>query len=134
MRRNVPLYRQIADDLRQQITRGVLSPGERLAAEADLAHNYGVGVDTVRDALALLRTEGTIRTVRGEGSYVREQVEQTVLAVEGPALISARMPSADEKESLDMPEGVPVLVLEIGEETRVLPAHEMKIEVPRSAS
>ncbi|MEU1736392.1 GntR family transcriptional regulator [Streptosporangium sp. NPDC020145] len=125
----MPLYRQIADDLRQQIAKKTLSPGQRLAAEADLAHKYGVGVDTVRDALALLRTEGVVRTVRGEGSYIREQAERVVLTVEGPALISARMPSADEKESLDMPEGVPVLVLEIGEETRILPAHETKIEV-----
>lgn len=126
----VPLYLQIAQDLRRRIASGELRPGSRLAAERDLAHEYGVGVDTIRDALAQLRSEGLIRTIPRAGSYVREQIEPEIVRVLGPARIRARMPTPEERKKLRLDEGVPVLVIAYDGGERLLPGDAVEIEIP----
>lgn len=59
---------QVADTLREEFRRGTWRqaiPGERLLAE-----RLSVSRKTVRKALALLRSEGAIRTARGRGSAI----------------------------------------------------------------
>lgn len=66
-----------ADEVVRRITEaihlGLLSDGERLPAEAELAAQFGVAPMTMRDALALLRDEGLLVTKRGRhgGSFVQ---------------------------------------------------------------
>ncbi|RBQ21639.1 GntR family transcriptional regulator [Spongiactinospora rosea] len=126
----VPAYRQIADDLRERITSRALRPGERLPAEDRLASEWGVGKDTVRDALQILRGEGLIRTVRGQGSYVREPAQPEVERVEGPARLRVRMPTPEERRQFRMDEGVPVIVLDRSGAVQVFPADRVEIEIP----
>lgn len=64
-------YRRILDDLRESILSGRFAPGERMASEYDLAHQYGTSRPTVRRALAVLRAEGLIITEQGRGAFVR---------------------------------------------------------------
>jgi DNA-binding GntR family transcriptional regulator len=64
------LYRQVADDLLAQIDRAELSPGARLAPEAELARRYGVNRLTIRRALEDLARAGKVRTEHGVGSFV----------------------------------------------------------------
>jgi GntR family transcriptional regulator len=64
-------YLQIADDLRGQITRGELTPGERLPSTAQLAERYGVAAMTVRNALRTLNSEGLVVARQGSGVFVR---------------------------------------------------------------
>ena len=47
-------YRQIADDLREQITTATLPPGSQLPTEPKLAAAYGASRSTVRLAIGLL--------------------------------------------------------------------------------
>lgn len=68
------VYSEVTRDLRERIDRGEYAPGERLPAETDLAHSYGVNRLTVRRALANLARAGVIRTKHGIGSFVREPV------------------------------------------------------------
>ena len=63
-------YRQIAQDVRQRIVDGDLSPGEMLPSEHQLVELYGASRGTVRAALALLSEEGVIESVRGRGRRV----------------------------------------------------------------
>jgi DNA-binding GntR family transcriptional regulator len=65
-----PLYRQLADELRAEITSGKVAPGQPLPSENELVQRYGVAKDTVRAALAALRSEGLIVTLWGRGSYI----------------------------------------------------------------
>jgi GntR family transcriptional regulator len=66
-----PAYRQVADQLRGLIESGGVAPGAQLPTHKVLAEEYGVAVETVKRALALLRDEGLILTRQGKGSYVR---------------------------------------------------------------
>lgn len=67
-----PAYRQVADELRSQIMRGILEPGARLPAEAQLTRMFGVSRSTVREALRSLASQRVIETRRGVqgGSFV----------------------------------------------------------------
>jgi GntR family transcriptional regulator len=64
-------YRQIADEIRRQIEVGILPAGASLPTEAEMIDQYQVARGTVREALALLRSEGLITTARYRGSQVR---------------------------------------------------------------
>lgn len=68
----VPKYHRIADDLREQIRRGQLSPGDRLPAETATAAKHRTTVPTVRQAMAVLRAEGLIESRQGIGTFVRK--------------------------------------------------------------
>jgi GntR family transcriptional regulator len=68
----LPLYHQIAGVVRSRITEGVWLPGDQLPAEGALADEYQVSVMTVRQALALLATEGVLRREQGRGTFVAE--------------------------------------------------------------
>jgi DNA-binding transcriptional MocR family regulator len=107
----VPVYLQVAAALRAQIAEGTLAPGEELRSEPDLAHDFGVGKDTVRDALAMLRSEGLIETRRGSRSRVRPKPEYSRIGIPPGALVTARMPTPEERERWNLPAGVPVLVV-----------------------
>jgi GntR family transcriptional regulator, transcriptional repressor for pyruvate dehydrogenase complex len=67
-----PAYQILADDLRGQITSGLLRPGQRLPTEPELCARSGVSRSTVREALRLLASQHLIVTTRGVtgGSYV----------------------------------------------------------------
>lgn len=74
-----PLYRKIADQLREQIASGALQPGDRLPTEHQLQELHGVSRNTVRLATAVLVNEGLVESVPGRtgGMVVRERVTLT---------------------------------------------------------
>lgn len=57
----------VARRLRDSITLGLIPDGSALPPEADFAERLGVSTVTVREALAVLRAEGHLRTRRGRG-------------------------------------------------------------------
>lgn len=66
-----PVYKQIADELREQIHMGTFEPGAKLPSEADLVRDFGVAQGTVRQSLAVLRGEGLVVSEHGRGVFVR---------------------------------------------------------------
>ncbi len=58
--------------LRERIVSGKYPPGKRLPSETDLAPEFGVARDTLRDALRLLEEEGLIERVKSRGTFVRQ--------------------------------------------------------------
>lgn len=69
-RSQVPLYRQIADDIKAEITDGALKVDERLGSHRELATLYGVSLITVKKALTELVREGILYARVGKGTFV----------------------------------------------------------------
>lgn len=73
----VPLYHQVYLDLRSMIQRGVIPPGGLLPPEMEICQAYGVGRQTVRQALARLVDEDILERFAGRGTFVRSQPSHT---------------------------------------------------------
>jgi DNA-binding GntR family transcriptional regulator len=65
-------FQRIVDELREQITSGVLLPGEQLPSVSRLCEIHSVSRVTVLKALTIVRDEGLIVTVPRWGSFVAE--------------------------------------------------------------
>lgn len=65
------LANEIANALRERILSGDLPAGERVG-ELDIAASYGTSQAPVREALAILRTEGLLMTLPRRGTFVSE--------------------------------------------------------------
>ncbi|BAZ89904.1 transcriptional regulator [Raphidiopsis curvata NIES-932] len=70
MREIIPIYIQIADQLREKLLQRVFDPGEQLPTETILAQQFRVNRHTIRQAIGLLRNEGWLRVERGRGTFV----------------------------------------------------------------
>ena len=66
----IPLYVQIRESLREEISRGVLRRGQRLLSEEELAERYGVSRVTVRQAIGDLIDDGLLYRTHGVGTFV----------------------------------------------------------------
>ncbi len=66
----IPLYRQLADHIRNLVRSGRILAGERLPATRELAGLLGLNRTTVSAAYALLESEGLLKGHVGRGSYV----------------------------------------------------------------
>jgi GntR family transcriptional regulator len=73
---DVPVYVQLADLLRGQIERGELVPRRPVPSKRQLTQTYGIAGGTVDKALAVLRGEGLVKTVKGRGIYVTAPEER----------------------------------------------------------
>ncbi len=70
---NKPMYRQIAEALREKINEGELKPGDALPTESSLQEAFNVSRVTVRQALKLLTEEQIVESIQGSGTYVKEE-------------------------------------------------------------
>lgn len=65
-----PLYAQLTDKIRQQISGGVLVQGDKLPSVRELAVELSINPNTIQRAYNELETEGYIYSVAGKGSFV----------------------------------------------------------------
>lgn len=77
-RSNGPLYRQLADILREPIANGAFPVGGELPKEAAIAEHFGISLITVRQALRDLEADGLIKKRSAK-----------------PAVVAARSPSVN---------------------------------------
>lgn len=74
-----PLWRQIAEDLRQKIESGQLGvDGEPLPTELDLQAEYRASRNTIRDAIKWLVTRNLVYTRSGQGTFVARKIDPFV--------------------------------------------------------
>ncbi|MFE0651813.1 GntR family transcriptional regulator [Streptomyces sp. NPDC059534] len=69
---------EIAADLRDQIARGTLTPGDPLPSESKMMAEYGYSRETIRAGVRVLVDEGLVVTGQGQGKYVREDYPPVV--------------------------------------------------------
>ena len=65
-----PIYTQIIDGIKEQITTGVLLPGDKLPSVRELATQLTINPNTIQRAYRELEMEGWIASVPGKGSFV----------------------------------------------------------------
>ncbi|MDG4821750.1 GntR family transcriptional regulator [Asanoa sp. WMMD1127] len=68
-----PAYQRIAATYRDKIMSGELRPGDQLPTEADIADQFHVVRQTVRNGLGVLITDGLIVARRPHGYFVRDR-------------------------------------------------------------
>ena len=67
---SLPVYLQVAAELRREIAEGKAKPGARMPPARDLAAVMGVNQNTMFRALRVLRDEGLLEFRRGRGISV----------------------------------------------------------------
>jgi DNA-binding LacI/PurR family transcriptional regulator len=70
--KQIPLYKQIIEDIKRQIGAGRLKPGDQLPSNAELAKTYNVSLITVKNALADLIRDGFLYGRVGRGTFVAD--------------------------------------------------------------
>jgi GntR family transcriptional regulator len=73
-----PMWRQIAEDLRQKIEAGELGADGKVPSELELRDMYNASRNTVRDAVKSLVIRGLIVTRPGQGTFVVKKMEPFV--------------------------------------------------------
>lgn len=66
-------FQRVANELRAEILRGDLAPGDKLPSENQLKDRFEVTRVTARKGIALLRSEGLVTSSQGKGAFVRER-------------------------------------------------------------
>lgn len=74
--RHVPVYRQIADSLRERISAGELAPGAPVPSARRIVREHGVALATATRVLAELRADGLVRAVPGVGTVVADRSDR----------------------------------------------------------
>ena len=65
-----PIYTHIIDGFKEQISTGVLMPGEKLPSVRELAAELTINPNTIQRAYRALEVDGWIATVPGKGCFV----------------------------------------------------------------
>lgn len=77
MRSRTPIYEQIIESIKEQVIKGVLSPGEKLTSVRELAKDMTLNPNTVQKAYQELERQGIICTLRGKGTFICEDIIAT---------------------------------------------------------
>lgn len=79
-----PLYKQVANKIKEDIISNGTNAGEAIPTETTLAEMYEVSRVTVRRAVKLLIEDGLIYSVHGSGTYVSdEKIEHDIYKLQG---------------------------------------------------
>lgn len=69
---DIPLYYQLVNIIRRNITAGTLKPGDVLPSESEMCKNFDISRSTVRQAVSMLEDEGLVVRKQGRGTYVAQ--------------------------------------------------------------
>ena len=69
-RSRVPLYIQVASEMRRRVETGRWLPGERISTLIELEREFQVARVTIRQAVEILREEGLLTCQQGRGTFV----------------------------------------------------------------
>ena len=76
-KKNIPIYLQIMDKLKQDISLKILNPGDKLMSTREMAVKLKVNPNTVSRVYRELESENIVFTKRGTGTFIVE--DETIL-------------------------------------------------------
>ena len=90
---SIPIYCQLAEQIREQIAAGLLKPGQQVSSVRQLAADLAVNQNTILKVYNELVREGVLTMERGSGTFVCDQVagraEENRRQIVGDALAKA---------------------------------------------
>ena len=100
-----PIYTQIVDGFRAQISTGILQTGDKLPSVRELAASLTINPNTIQRAYRELEMAGWIATVPGKGCFVcgmpgESAMEQALLLEQFDKAVAALMALGITREEL----------------------------------
>ncbi|MCU4185899.1 GntR family transcriptional regulator [Acidiferrimicrobium sp. IK] len=118
----LPLWAQIADDLRRRLVGGEFE--DHFPTDEELTRDYGVSRQTVREAVRRLTQEGLVTRQRGRGSSVTQPILEQPLHSLYSLASTVRAGGIEERSEVLAAERRPA-TLEAAEQLRVDPGAEV---------
>ncbi|HCG8578763.1 GntR family transcriptional regulator [Vibrio parahaemolyticus] len=98
-----PIFRQLADQITQQILQGVWKEGEALPSVRSISADLKINHLTVMKGYQLLVDEGLVDKKRGQGMFVAQGAIQQLRSAEKARFLEQQIPQiADTLQRLDM--------------------------------
>ncbi|PYZ98895.1 GntR family transcriptional regulator [Alteribacter lacisalsi] len=76
-KKNVPLYEQIIQQVKEMVAKGILQPNEKLPSVRELSSQIVINPNTVSKAYQELERQEVIVTIRGRGTFINDAVVQS---------------------------------------------------------
>lgn len=103
----MPIYQQVADEIRRRIASGAIPPGHAIPSEFQIVEEFDVSRITATKAVRLLRSEGLVYTVQGVGSFVGPEDAPRTSKITKPQIIAGeiadRIRAGELKPNLPIP-------------------------------
>ncbi|EHH2559461.1 GntR family transcriptional regulator [Vibrio parahaemolyticus] len=98
-----PIFRQLADQITQQILQGIWKEGEALPSVRSISTDMKINHLTVMKGYQLLVDEGLVEKKRGQGMFVAQGAIQQLRSAEKARFLEQQIPQiADTLQRLDM--------------------------------
>ncbi|EGQ8241244.1 GntR family transcriptional regulator [Vibrio parahaemolyticus] len=98
-----PIFRQLADQITQQILQGVWKEGEALPSVRNISADMKINHLTVMKGYQLLVDEGLVEKKRGQGMFVAQGAIQQLRSAEKARFLEQQIPQiANTLQRLDM--------------------------------
>lgn len=82
------IYEKVVEEIKDQISKGILEQGDPLPPERQLMDDLGVSRSSLREAFRVLESLGLIESLPGKGRFVRR--------CRGTGILGSKVPLADE--------------------------------------
>ena len=76
---NKKIYQQVISQIQDMILSGKLKKGDKLMSERELSEKMGVSRTSIREALRVLETMGIIESRQGEGNFICNNIESSLI-------------------------------------------------------
>ena len=88
-----PIYRQLADHLREMILEGVYRNGDALPSVRQIASDHRINPITVSKSFQILVDDGLVEKKRGLGMYVTDGAKEQLLQDEREQFMQEELPA-----------------------------------------
>ena len=74
-------YQKAIEYIFQMIKEGRLIVGSKIPSERDIAETLGIGRNSTREAISILRGMGLIESMHGSGNYISKDTGRSILSI-----------------------------------------------------